>query len=106
MFDMYPMFRDLRQFLFIVTLMSEVLLTKHPRLYLIHVDFTRYLVDVYSVVSGLDWNHWTESASGSSAGLGAAARGFGLDWILSTQSILMTRLQYRRTPSPYSTERH
>ena len=47
-------------------------------------EFGRYLL--YCVWIGLDWIHilghqldWT--------GLGSVARGFGLDWIVSTQSI-------------------
>ena len=61
MCNVYPIFRDLRQFLLIVTLTSEVLSSNiqlgigtNCRLFL-HVDFTRHLVDTYSVVSGLDW---------------------------------------------------
>ena len=57
MCNVYPIFRALRQFLLIVTLMSEVLpsnLQLYTRSFL-HEDFTRYLEDSYSVVSGLDW---------------------------------------------------
>ena len=58
MCNVYPIFRDLRQFLLIVTLMSEVLLSVFSYTYtrsFLHADFTRYLADSYSVVSGLDW---------------------------------------------------
>ena len=58
MCNVYPIFRDLRQFLLIVTLRSEVLpsnLQLYTSSFVLHVDFTRYLVDAYSVVSGLDW---------------------------------------------------
>ena len=79
------------QFLLIVTLTSEVLLS-NLRLYTSLFVFTcrfckvfgRYLLCCVRI--GLDWirilNHqldWT--------GLGSVARGFGMDWIVSTQSI-------------------
>ena len=58
MCNVYPIFRDLRQFLLIVTLTSEVLSSNLsytiPRLFF-HVYFTSYLVDTYSVVSDWDW---------------------------------------------------
>ena len=92
MCNVYSIFRDLRQFLLIVTLTSEVL-PSNLQLYLhivvcfLHVDFTEYLVDTHCCVRiGLDWiqilDHqldWT--------GLGSVARGFGLDRIVPTQSI-------------------
>ena len=88
---MYPIFRDLRQFLHIVTLKSEVL-PPNLQLYTPSFVFTcrfykvfgRYLLCCVRI--GLDWiqllGHqvdWT--------GLGSVTRGFGLDWIASTQSI-------------------
>ena len=88
---MYPIFRDLRQFLHIVTLISEVL-PPNLQLYTPSFVFTckfyrvfgRYLLCCVRI--GLDWiqrlGHqldWT--------GLGSVTRGFGLDWIASTQSI-------------------
>ena len=88
---MYPIFRDLRQFLHIVTLTSEVL-PPNLQLYtpsfvftcIFYKVFGRYLLCCVRI--GLDWiqllGHqldWT--------GLGSVTRGFGLDWIASTQSI-------------------
>ena len=59
MCNVYPIFRDLRQFLLVVTLTSEVLYlissAIHIIVYFSHIDFTRYLVGTCSVVSGLDW---------------------------------------------------
>ena len=82
---------DLRQFLLIVTLTSEVLPSNLQlstssfvftcRFYKV---FGRYLLCCVRI--GLDWIQilvhqldWT--------GLGSVARGFGLDWIVSTRSI-------------------
>ena len=91
MCDVYPIFRYLRQFLLIVTLTFEVL-PSNLQLYTSSFVFTcrfykvfgRYLLCCVQI--GLDWiqilDHqldWT--------GLGSVARGFGLDWIVSTQSI-------------------
>ena len=91
MCHVYPIFRDLRQFLLIVTLTSEVL-PSYLRLNISSFVFTcrfykvfgRYLLCCVRI--GLGWIqllghqlHWT--------GLGSVARGFGLDWIVSTQSI-------------------
>ena len=87
----YPIFRDLSQFLLIATLTSDVLPSNHQlctspfvltcRFYKV---FARYLLCCVRI--GLDWIQllgpqldWT--------GLGSVACGFGLDWILSTQSI-------------------
>ena len=84
--------RDLRQFLLIVTLTSEVL-PSYLRLYL-HIVVYFYMLILQGiwyyllccVRIGLDWiqilDHqldWT--------GLGSVAHGLGLDWIVSTQSI-------------------
>ena len=91
MCNVYPIFRDLRQFLLIVTLTSEVLLSNvqlytssFVLTYRFYKVFGRYLLCCVRI--GLDWiqllGHemdWT--------GLGSVARGFGLDWIVSTQSI-------------------
>ena len=91
MCNVYPIFGDLRQFLLIVTLTSEVL-PSNLQLYTssflftrrFYKEFGRYLLCCVRI--GLDWIHilghqldWT--------GLGSVARGFGLDWIVSTQSI-------------------
>ena len=91
MCNVYPIFRDVRQFLLIVTLMSEVL-PSYLRLYTSSFVFTCRFYKVFSryllccVRIGLDWiqipDHqldWT--------GLGSVTRGFGLDWIVSTESI-------------------
>ena len=91
MCNVYPIFRDLRQFLLIVTLMSEVL-PSNLQLYLYSFVLTCIFYKVFGrfllccVWIGLDWiqflGHqldWT--------GLGSMDRGFGLDWILATQSI-------------------
>ena len=96
MCNMYPIFTDLRQVLLTVTLMSEPQ-PSNLQLYISsfvsilrlcrHVDFTRFGRYLFCCVRiGLDWiqilGHqldWTE--------LGSVARGFGLDWIVSTQSI-------------------
>ena len=82
---------DLRQFLLIVTLTSEVL-PSNLQLFTSSFVFTcrfynafgRYLLCCVRI--GLDWIQilvhqldWT--------GLGSVARGFGLDWIVSTRSI-------------------
>ena len=92
MCNVYLIFRDLSQFLLIVTLMFEVL-PSNLQLYTSSFVFTcrfykvfgRYLLCCVRI--GLDWiqilDHqldWT--------GLGSVARGSGLDWIVSTQSIL------------------
>ena len=99
MCNVYPIFRDLRQFLLIVTLTSGPL-RSNLQLYTSSFVFTcrfykvfgRYLI--CCVWIGLDWiqilGHqldWT--------GLGSVARGFGLDWIVSTQSI-----PYSGLPTP------
>ena len=91
MCNVYPIFRDFRQFLLIVTLMSEVL-PSNLQLYTsssvfackFYKVFGRYLL--CCVWIELDWiqilGHqldWT--------GLGSVVRGFGLNWIVSTQSI-------------------
>ena len=94
MCNVYPIFRDLRQFLLIVTLTSEALPSK-LQLYTSSLVLTCRFCKVFGkylfccVRIGLDWiqilGHqldWT--------GLGSVARGFGLDWIVSTQSILTT----------------
>ena len=88
---MYPIFRDLRQFLLIVTLTSEFI-SSNLQLYTLsfvltcrfYKVFGRYLLCCVRI--GLDWiqllGHqldWT--------GLGSVPRGFGLDWIVLTQSI-------------------
>ena len=91
MCSVYPIFRDLRQFLLIVTLMSEVLpsnIQLHLYSFVLacrcYKVFGRFLL--CCVWIGLDWiqflGHqldWT--------GLGSMDRGSGLDWILATQSI-------------------
>ena len=82
MCNVYPIFRDLRQFLLIVTLMSEVLLS-NIQLYLYSFVLTCRFYKVFGrfllccVWIGLDWiqfvGHqldWT--------GLGSMNRGFGL----------------------------
>ena len=89
--NVYPIFRDLRQFLLIVALMSEVL-PSNIQLYLhsfvlicrFYKVFGRFLL--CCVLIGLDWiqflGHqldWT--------GLGSMDPGFGLDWTSATQSI-------------------
>ena len=91
MCNVYPIFGDLRQFLLSISLTSEVL-PPNLQLYTSSFVFTcrfykvfgRYLLCCVRI--GLDWiqilGHqldWT--------GLGSVARGFGLDWIVSTQSI-------------------
>ena len=92
MYNVYHIFRDFqRQFLLIVTLTPEVLLSS-LQLYTLSFLFSfrfnkvfgRYLLCCVRI--GLDWIHilghqldWT--------GLGSVARGFGLDWIVSTRSI-------------------
>ena len=91
MCNVYHIFRDLRQFLLILTLTSEVL-PSNLHLYTLSFVLTCRFYKVFGrcllccVRIGLDWiqllGHqldWT--------GLGSAARGFGLDWILSAQSI-------------------
>ena len=91
MCNVYPIFRDLRHFLLIVTLRSEVL-PSNLQLYTSSFVFTCRFYKVFGrclfccVRIGLDWIQilgrqldWT--------GLGSVARGFGLDWIVSTQSI-------------------
>ena len=91
MYNVYHIFRDLRQFLLIVTLTPKVLLS-NIQLYTSSFLFTcrfykvfgRYLLCCVRI--GLDWIHilghqldWT--------GLGSVAREFGLDWIVSTRTI-------------------
>ena len=91
MCNVYPIFGDLRQFLLSISLTSEVL-PPNLQLYTSSFVFTcrfykvfgRYLLCCVRI--GLDWiqilGHrldWT--------GLGSVARGFGLDWIVSTRSI-------------------
>ena len=91
MCNVYPIFRDLGQFLLISTLTSEVL-PSNLQLYTSSLVFTCTFYKVFGryllccVRTGLDWiqimGHqldWT--------GLGSVARGFGLDWIVSTRSI-------------------
>ena len=91
MCNVYPIFRDLMQFLLIATLTSEVL-PYNLQLYTSSFVFTCRFCKVFGryplrcVRIGLDWiqilDHqldWT--------GLGSVARGFGLDWTVSTQSI-------------------
>ena len=91
MYNVYHIFGELRQFLLIITMTPEVLLSK-LQLYASSFLFTRRFYKVfgryllYCVRIGLDWIHilghqldWT--------GLGSVARGFGLDWIVSTRSI-------------------
>ena len=90
MCKVYPIFRDLRQFFLIVTLILKF----YPQIFgythsfvltcSFYKVFDRFLL--FCVWIGLDWikflGHqldWT--------GLGSMDRGFGLDWILSTQSI-------------------
>ena len=91
MYNVYHTFRDLRQFLLIVTLTPEVLpsnLQLYTSSFLLTCRFYKvfggYLLCCVRI--GLDWIHilghqldWT--------GLGSVARGFGLDWIVSTRSI-------------------
>ena len=88
-----PIFRDLRQFLRIVTLPFEVLPSNIELCTSLFVFtcpfykvFGRYLLCCVRLGHGQDWiqilDHqldWT--------GLGSVARGFGLDWIVSIQSI-------------------
>ena len=91
MCNLYPIFRYLRQFRLIVTLTSGAL-PSNIQLYTSSIVYTcrfykvfgRYLICCVRI--GLVWiqllGHqldWT--------GLGLVARGFGLDWIFSTQSI-------------------
>ena len=82
---------DLRQFLLVITLTSEVL-PSNFQLFTSSFVFTCRFYKVFGryllccVWIGLDWIQilvhqldWT--------GLGSVARGFGLDWIVSTRSI-------------------
>ena len=58
MCNVYPIFRDLRQFLLIVTLTSKALpsnLQLYTSSFVFTCRFCKVLVDNYSVVSGLDW---------------------------------------------------
>ena len=55
---------------------SKAVVRFAPLVRLTPLSPTRYLIDSYSVVSGLDWT-----------GLGSVAREFELDWIFSTQFI-------------------
>ena len=92
MCNVHPIFRDLSQFLLIVTVTSEVLpssLQLYTSSFVLTCRFTRYLVDTYllcCVRIGLDWirllGHQLDWI-----GLGSVARGFGLDWTFLTQSI-------------------
>ena len=90
MCNVYPIFRDLRQFLLIVALILEVLpsnlqLYTYPRLYLGTCRFYKaYLADSYSFVSGLDWtglSFWVISWTG----LDQDPRIVDLDWTGSYQ---------------------
>ena len=89
---MYIPYLDLRQFLLIVTLMTSEVLPSNLQLFTSPFVFTcrfykifgRYLLCCVRI--GLNWIQmlvlqldWT--------GLGSVARGFGLDWIVSTGSI-------------------
>ena len=84
---------DLRQFVRIVTLTSEVL-TSNLQLFTSSFVFTCRILQGYllcCVRIGLDWIQilvhqldWP--------GLGSVARGFGLDWIVSTRSIPYVQL--------------
>ena len=91
MCNVYPIFRDLRQFLLIVTLMSEVLLSS-IQLYLYSFVLTCRFYKVFDrfllccVWIGLDWIQFVGDQL-DWTGLGSMNRGFGLDWILATQSI-------------------
>ena len=98
MYNVYHIFRDLRQFLLIVTLTPEVLLS-NLQLYTSSFLFTCRFYQVFGryllccVRIGLDWIHilghqldWT--------GLGSVARGFGLDWIVSPRSISYSDVGY------------
>ena len=85
MYNVYHIFRDLRQFLLIVNLMPEVL-PSNLQLYASSFLFTCRFYKVFCVRIGLVWirilGHqldWT--------GLGSVAHGFGLDWIVSTRPI-------------------
>ena len=105
MCNVYPLFRDLRQFLLILTQTSEVL-PSNLQLYTSSFVFTcrfykvfgRYLLCCVRI--GLDWIHnlghqldWT--------GLGSVARGFGLDWIVSIRSIPYSG-SHQPPPPPHS----
>ena len=62
--NVYPIFRDLRLFLLIVTSTLKCSAIHTHRCLFLHVYFTRYLVDIYSVVFGLDWtgfSFWVNS---------------------------------------------
>ena len=90
MCNVYHIFRDLRQFLLNVSLRSEVLLSNlllYTSLFVFTCRFykafgrnllccVRIGLDCIQILGHqLDWT-----------GLGSVARGFGLDWIVSTQS--------------------
>ena len=101
---MNPIFRDLRQFLHIVALMSEVL-PPNLQVYTPSFVFTgrfykvfgRYLLCCVRIALDriqllghqLDWT-----------GLGSVTRGFGLDWIASTQSISYSGGKHVVNPRP------
>ena len=83
---MYPIFRDLRQFLLIVNMTFEILLYRillYRSSFVLTCRFYKVFARYCCVRIGLDWIqllghqlYWT--------GLGSVARGFGLDWIIST----------------------
>ena len=97
MCNVYRIFRDMRQFLLIIALTPEHVpssLQLYTSLFVLIWKFYkvigRYLLCCVRI--GLDWIQlldrrldWT--------GLGSVARGFGLDWIFSTQSIPYSELQ-------------
>ena len=83
MCNVEPIFRDLKQFLPIVTLTSEVLpsnISANTHRLSVHVDFTRYFKTPSLLC--LDWAG-LDSDSGSSA---------GLNWIRISDSWIWTRL--------------
>ena len=95
MCNVYPIFRDFRQFLLIVTLMSEVLLS-NIQLYLpiLVRSYMQILQSIWQIPTllCLDWTG-LDSVCGSSAGLDwirINESWIGLDWILATQSIPCT----------------
>ena len=108
---MNPIFRDLRQFLHIVALMSEVLppnLQLHTPSFVFtgrfYKVFGRYLLCCVRIALDriqllghqLDWT-----------GLGSVTRGFGLDWIASTQSISYSGGKHVvNAPNPYTKFEH
>ena len=107
MCNVCPIFRDLRQFFLIVSLTSEVL-PSNLQLYTSSFVFTSRYYKVFGryllccVRIGLDWiqilGHQLEWT-----GLGSVARGFGLDWIVSTQSFPCSggNTKYSNLEHPY-----